>query len=263
MASDSPASIVVWLATPMRSEVEIRIEADLRPVAEVLHQRLAAHRPRHALDVVHQQARLLHVAHDNVHPAGILFRLAGGGLGLLVVELAVDQGGVAVAGVLLDALPDVEHAAAGGVDQDTPDGAKALEVLAGDAEGGEDHHVLGGDPGEVEVSRALALRGGVEEPDPHLLEALVDVGVVDDLADEEDAPVGKLVACLVGVVDRAVDAVAEAEGVGEANGDAAVAVAEALTVAGGADAVDDGAVVLRLDQRLDLLAESEPAAEVG
>ena len=40
---------------------------------------------------------------------------------------------------------------------------------------------------------------------------VVDVRVVDDLAGQEDAPVGEPPARLVGVVDRAIDAVAEPE----------------------------------------------------
>ena len=47
------------------------------------------------------------------------------------------------------------------------------------------------------------------------LEAAVDVGVVDDLARQEHAAIGKLAARLVGVVDGAIDAVAKAEFPGE------------------------------------------------
>ena len=44
---------------------------------------------------------------------------------------------------------------------------------------------------------------------------LVDVRVVDDFAGQEDASIGKALARLVGVVDGAIDAVAEAELAGQ------------------------------------------------
>ena len=47
---------------------------------------------------------------------------------------------------------------------------------------------------------------------------VVDVRVVDDLAGQEDLPVGKPLARLVGVVDGAIDAVAEAELAREVHG---------------------------------------------
>ena len=54
---------------------------------------------------------------------------------------------------------------------------------------------------------------------PLAAQPIVDVRVVDDLAGQEDAPVGKLLARLVGVVDRAVDAVAEPELAREMDGE--------------------------------------------
>ena len=59
------------------------------------------------------------------------------------------------------------------------------------------------------------------ELDAHGPQLLVDVRVVDDFAGEEHAAVGKALARLVGVVDGAVDAVAEAELAGEVDGQAA------------------------------------------
>ena len=68
---------------------------------------------------------------------------------------------------------------------------------------------------------------------------VVDVRVVDDLAGEMDPPIGKLLASLVGVVDRAIDAVAEAEFPGQVEGEASLFV----PVVAPTHLVDEGAVV--------------------
>jgi hypothetical protein len=73
------------------------------------------------------------------------------------------------------------------------------------------------DPG---VALGRVLRVG-QDADVHVLDARVDVGVVDDLPRQEDAPVRELLARLVRVLDRAVDAVAEAELAGEGQGELA------------------------------------------
>ena len=54
-----------------------------------------------------------------------------------------------------------------------------------------------------------------QDADPERLDAAVHLGVVDDLAGEEDPAVRELLPRLVGVLHRAVDAVAEAELAGE------------------------------------------------
>ena len=56
---------------------------------------------------------------------------------------------------------------------------------------------------------------------PWRAQPVVDVGIVDDLAGEEDLPVGELEPRLVGVVDGAVDAVAEPELAGQVHGEPA------------------------------------------
>ena len=66
------------------------------------------------------------IEHDQV-AAAVLHRLRGGGLRFLVPDLAVDDRGVAVLGVAAHVLPDVEHRAAGRVDQRA---AAAIELLA-------------------------------------------------------------------------------------------------------------------------------------
>ena len=54
---------------------------------------------------------------------------------------------------------------------------------------------------------------------PMRAQLVVDVRVVDDFAGEEDAAIGKTLARLVGVVDRAIDAVAEPEFAREVHGE--------------------------------------------
>ena len=139
--------------------------------------------------------------------------LARRGLGLLVVVLAVDHRGEAVAGVALDPLPDIEHRAAGGVDHDAANVAQSLEVAHRDAEGRDDDDVVGGDGGKIELAV-----DAVQKDDAHPRQVRVHMRIVDDLADQEQPPIGKLRARLVGVVHGAVDAVAEAEFLGETKG---------------------------------------------
>ena len=90
---------------------------------------------------------------------------------------------------------------------------------------------------------------------------IVDVRVVDDLAGQEHRAIGKSLARLVGVVDRAIDAVAEAELPRQMDREAAglVAVAGALirgdqrAVVAGGQLAGDGVLEIEAlpeDQRL-------------
>ena len=68
--------------------------------------------------------------------------LRTGGLGFLVLGLAVDDAGDAVLGILAHAFPNAHHVAAGGVHELA---ALGFELLAGadfGAERGNDHHVV-------------------------------------------------------------------------------------------------------------------------
>ena len=140
--------------------------------------------------------------------------LARGGLGLFMPMLAMDHRSEAVPSIRLDPLPDIEHRAAGSIDQHGSDGAKGGEILDRDAERRENHHVIGGDPREIEV----ALIGSMDELDAHGLEFLVDMGIVDDLTDHHELAGRKLGPGFVGVLDRPVDSVAEPELLGEPEG---------------------------------------------
>ena len=74
-----------------------------------------------------------------------------------------------------------------------------------------------------------------EKADAHGAQLLVDVRVVDDLAGQKHLAVGKPFARLVCVVDRAVDAVAEAEFAREVHREPVRAEREVLCL----DALDD------------------------
>ena len=113
-----------------------------------------------------------------------------------------------------------------------PQFGKVGHLLHGDAEGRQDDDVVG-------TELAVALGGIAEEPDAARAEPVVDVRVVDDLAGEEDVASGEPRHRLVGVVDGAVDAVAEAEFPGQVDGEPSLFV----PVVAGADFVDEGAVV--------------------
>jgi hypothetical protein len=83
------------------------------------------------------------------------------------------------------------------------------------AERRQDDDVLRVHGGEVE----RAVRVGHEDLDPHAPEFRVDVRVVDDLANEQQPPIGELPARLIGVLHRALHPVAESELAREADRD--------------------------------------------
>ena len=195
-------------------QIALGVEAGAGRRGEALDERLGADR---AADEAAHELGLGAVLDAQELPARVGERLRRGRLGLLVVVLAVDHRGEAVARVAVHVLPDVEHAAAGGVDEHAALCAQVLHLGHRDAERRQDHDVRLLDAG-------VALFGGVfvvGDPDPERLDPPVDLRVVDDLAREEDAAVRELLARFVGVLDRAVDAVAEAELAGELDPDLA------------------------------------------
>src|SRR5439155_16351336 len=85
------------------------------------------------------------------------------------------------------------------------------------------------------------------------------VGIVDDLAHQEQAAIRELGPRLVRVLDGAVHAVAEPELVRQPEGQ----VAHDEGVAAAADHIHDAAVVVSGERTLDRALESEAPAEVG
>ena len=126
---------------------------------------------------------------------------------LLVVVLAVDHDREAVARAPVHHLPDVQHAATRGVHEHAAPRDQEIHVAGGHAEGRQDHHVAS--PDVAVADDGIPLVG--EDDDVHLPQARVDVRVVDDFAGEKDPAVGEALARFVGVFDRAIHAVAEAE----------------------------------------------------
>ena len=166
----------------------------------------------------------------------------GGGAGFLVGGFAVDDGGETVAGIGANAFPDAHDVAASGVDH----GAAALldefhEASFG-AEGGDDDDVFRGQRGDL---GEVLFDGNAD--DAFFIELAIDLGVVDNFAEQEDAIVGEDAAGGVGEVDGAFDAVAEAEVTGEAND----GLADLDDAAFGANGVDERAAVVGVDLGLD------------
>jgi hypothetical protein len=159
-------------------------------------------------DVVADETRFLAVQHHQEGPALRVERLRSRGARLLVPVLAVDDRGERVLGVALHVLPDVQHRPARGVHQRAAAPEQVLEELDGRAEGRQDHHVFRG-----QVVERLA--GIAQEADALVAQLGVDVRVVDDLAGQEDLPVGEPFPRLVGVIDGAIDPIAEAKFPGE------------------------------------------------
>src|SRR5687768_8093031 len=100
--------------------------------------------------------------------------LACGRFRLLVVVLPVNERGEAIPGVLIDALPDVEDAAAGRIHEGAAELRKRREVTEGDAESGQYHHVFRFDFAEVEVPALFRL----QKFDAHPLQPRVYMRVV-------------------------------------------------------------------------------------
>jgi len=85
------------------------------------------------------------------------------------------------------------------------------------------------------------------------------VGIVDDLAHEDDTTVGELAARLVRILDGPVHAVAEAEALRQPE----VEPPHVQSMAARLDEAHQRAAVLGLEERLDLVLEAEPAPEIG
>ena len=98
-----------------------------------------------------------------------------------------------------------------------------------------------------------------QERDAHGPQLLVHVRIVDDLAHQEQPPVGELEPGLVGVVHRAIHPVAEAELARQPEGERP----DVQPVVAGAQQLDHGAVVVGGELALDRGLEPEAAAEIG
>ncbi len=113
-------------------------------------------------------------------------------------------------------------------------------------------------PDDTSWKRSTGSRESARMLDAHRLDALVDVGVMNDFAGEKHAAIGKLAARLVGVIDGAIDAVTKAELFRELE----VETAGRRFVAQGFEAFDDGALIGTRQNRPDLGFQAETLLEI-
>ena len=176
--------------------------------------------------------------HDQVMAAAVGHGLRAGRLGLLVPGLAVDDAGDLVLGVLPHALPNAHHVAAGRIDEPAAFGFELLPHRDFRPEGGNDDDVVFLQVRDVGV---LLLAG--EELDAHRADLVVDFRVVDDLAEDINRLLGEDLARGIGQVNGPLDAVAEAELLGELDGQ----VARRKDMPAAPDALDQVAAIMRED----------------
>src|SRR5690348_14472872 len=98
----------------------------------------------------------------------------------------------------------------------------------------------------------------LQEDHAQIPQPLIDVRVVDDLAGQEDLALRELAPGLIGVIDRALDAVAEAELAREPNGD----VAGRERVVALLEEIDEPPVIGSRELALDLVLEAESLPEI-
>ncbi len=136
-----------------------------------------------------------------------------GGAGFLMPGFAMDDAGDAVFGVAAHATPYFHHIAAGGIDNAASLGVDLIHEARGRTEGRHDNDIVG---------RELIVFGAQFLPwqgnDAHVDQLAVDLGVVDDFSNQENAVVGKYLARGVGEIDGALDAVTKAKFLSESDG---------------------------------------------
>ena len=125
-----------------------------------------------------------------------------------------------------------------------------LQLCDGHPECRQNHDVVG--PEAIDRSGIVA-----QKTDAHRSQLFVDVRVVDDFAGQMDGAIRKPLARLVRIVDRAVDAVAEAELTGEMDRQPPGAKREVVRL----DAIDDYAVVVLGQHAGDGILQVETFAE--
>ena len=174
-----------------------------------------------------------------------------------MIVLAVDERRVSVSRVALHALPHVQHRAARRVDHHAASLTESREVGDRHPERRQDHHVVR--IHDAEIERCLrGIRVVLEEDHAGIAQPGIDVRIVDDLAGEIDLPVGKFLARLVGVLDRALDPVAEAKLAGQANRHAAGTEREVPLL----EQIDQPPVVRGSQLALDVSLEAESLSEI-
>src|SRR6266567_4482199 len=208
------------------------------------------------LDEVADEPRFRHIADDDVVPVRILADLRRRRPGFLVIVFAVNERRDPAARIALDTFPHVEHGAAGRIDEHAADRPQRVEIGDRHPERRKDHGVFGPNAAEVEGSG----RGGAaKDLDAHLFEPGVYVRIVDDLANKDNATIRKLAPSLVGVLDRALYAITEAEFPRQFDR----YVADREPVVAATQQVDNVAVIIRGELVLDFGLEPETLSEIS
>ncbi len=131
---------------------------------------------------------------------------------LLVLHLAVNDRGEGVLFVFLHGVPHLGDPGTGGINDVTAPLIQQLHFLNGGAKGRKDHHITGGDTGEI----LHPLFNG-NELDIHLSQMIVHRGVVNDLVRDPETLAWVVPAGLVGHCHGTFDAPAETECFGQSN----------------------------------------------
>ena len=201
-------------------------------------------------DVIADHVGLVDVQHHEEPAVRDGQGLGGGRLRFLVPYLAVNDRREPVLGVPLDVLPDVQNRAAGRIHHDAADLGEPLHLGGRDAECRQHDDVIGAQRRTVGVRVAEKLDALAAQP-------VVDVRVMDDFAGQEHTAIGKPLSRLIGVVDRAIDAVTEAELAREVDREAAGSVLKVV----GLNLLNEVAVVVLIqlgrDRRLQIEAFPE------
>jgi len=203
-------------------------------------------------DVIADVIGFPQIIYDKIVARPVRGGLGSRGLGFLVFGLAVDDAGDALLGVLTHALPHAHDVAAGGIDQIAALGGQFCPGFDLGAKGRDDDHIAC-----VQLRHFILGRLGGDDVNAHVADLVIDLRVVDDLAQEINRfGWRKDFAGGVSQVDGALDAVAKPEFLGQFDRQQAVGRED---MALGADAVDQVAAVMREDLGLDGFHDIGPA----
>ena len=156
----------------------------------------------------------------------------------------MDDGGCSGLGVGAHSPPDFHDVATGCIDDIATGGLNLLHESGGSAKGRHDHDVVGSD---LVVLLVHLLPG--KRDDPHTDQLAVDLGVVDDLTNQENAILRKNPASSVGQIDRAFHPVTKSKCLSQAKGGVIDGEGAATT----AELFHDGRAIVLLHLRLNLL----------
>jgi hypothetical protein len=153
----------------------------------------------------------------------------------------MNDAGDRFAGILPHPFPHAHHVPASGIHEQTPFFLKPAPRADLGAKGGNDHDVFRAEAAHF-LLRGFSRNGDNAQP----ADLVVDIRVVNDFAEQENAPVGIRAARRVGQVYRPFDPVTKAELLGQPNGQ----LAGGKNMTTGANLLDQFAAVMRQNLRL-------------